>query len=710
MSQRFLLNHSVPYHDETLASWLWRLAKGNYLQSPQMIMRHLRTKVSGVKHLTMSGINGIPDIQVLQELANLGRISLADIHLHTIHRFASVFAPPELGAEVVQLTSGDTLSFLPKRPTHDFYTRQMAWCPHCLREASYVRWHWHIPLVVLCPKHQCYLADACPQCHARPAEADLICGQCGSCGLLLHSIEAISTPDDALLWQWQTTLMNWLYGGSVPDELGLPNVSVNTLVHVLQGLRYATQRAGNDWHFHHTLASLPVPNLDFVERRRLTLAERSSLYCTAFRGLLDWPHGFHAFLDAYRQRSHDMDDKGLRREFGSLYMSWLMGFWRHACFDFVSQSFNAYLVAHIPAEQVVNAKWVTYYPEILEQFDYGNAPYVAQQLGLPVVRVHRLAQDGALTAYRFGKYKGTTLYSRSEVDRLKQKWRRHLTRTQAAQQLGVSLEIIREILQSEVLQAVSPSEGTEWGSIIYVSQDNIDALLHGLRQHIRIQAEIPSDGVYIAEASQLCSCAVSLNYANLLQRIIQGKLVAYHADAAVLPLGKIWFSREDVAALPQVLKEERGWLSLTETLQHMDVKRSTLQHFFDAGLLTPVAGLGQKRFFSRDEVYALKVRMVSSREAAELLQLPLKTVLHLAHCRVLSPISGPGINRHGHYFYDRNDLLKWQKNNITLAEIRATVADPDLRKQVRQQVIPIFRGPNIYIREEVISVVNLYHQ
>jgi hypothetical protein len=94
MTQDFLLNHLAPYHDETLASWLWRLAKGNYLQSPQMIMRHLRAKVAGVKRLTMSGINGIPDIQVLHELANLGMISLADIHLHIIHRFASVSLRP----------------------------------------------------------------------------------------------------------------------------------------------------------------------------------------------------------------------------------------------------------------------------------------------------------------------------------------------------------------------------------------------------------------------------------------------------------------------------------------------------------------------------------------------------------------------------------------------------------------------------------------
>jgi DNA-binding transcriptional MerR regulator len=501
--------------------------------------------------------------------------------------------------------------------------------------------------------------------------------------------------------------MQWLHEMPPPPKLGLPNVPVNILLLVLQGLRYAAQRAGNDWHFHHTLANLPTPNLDIVERRRLTLAERSNLYCTAFRGLLDWPYGFYAFLDAYRTRSHDMGDKGLRREFGSLYMSWLMRFWRHPAFAFVSQCFNTYVVEHLPAAQVVNAKWVTYHPEILERFDYGNAPYVAQELGISVAGVHRLAQAGALTAYHFGRYERTPLYSRRQVEHLKQRWQRHRTRVQASQQLGISLEIISEMLKAGVLQAVSPSEGTELGDIIYISQDNLDALLHLLRQHTRVQAQMPSDGVCIAEASKLCSAAVGQNYAHLLQRIMQGKLMAYHTDPTILPLGKIWFSWEDVTALPQVLKEERGWLSLTETLQHMDVKRGTLQHFFDSELLTPVAGSRHKRFFSRDQVFDLKARMVSSREAADLLQLPMHTISLLAGGGVLLPLSGPGINQHGHYVFDRGDLLEWQEKHITLAEIRAIIADPDLRRQIRQQVNPLFSKPYIYPRKEVMSVVNL---
>jgi hypothetical protein len=340
----------------------------------------------------------------------------------------------------------------------------------------------------------------------------------------------------------------------------------------------------------------------------------------------------------------------------------------------------------------------------LERFDYCNAPYAAQQLGLPVPRIHRIAEDGALTTYRFGKYQKTTLYLRSEVERLKQQWQRHLTRKEAGEQLGLSLEIIQQLLQVDLLQAVLPKEGIE-RYIIYISQDSIDALLHQLKQHIHVQSQIPSDHVYIAEASTLCSCSVKQNYAQLLQRIVQGKLVAYHTDARILPLGKTCFAHKDVDTLPQILKEERGWFSLTETLLYMDVKRSTLQHFFDSELLTPVAGSGQKRFFSRDQVLDLKARMVASYEVADLLRISLATLSQLARCGILRPLSGPGINRHGHYVFDRGDLLAWREKYISLAEIRTIVADPDLRRRIRRKVNPIFSKPYIYPRKEVMAVV-----
>ena len=39
-------------------------------------------------------------------------------------------------------------------------------CPSCLAEGDYLRHHWSHSYVTACPRHDCVLIDACPECHA----------------------------------------------------------------------------------------------------------------------------------------------------------------------------------------------------------------------------------------------------------------------------------------------------------------------------------------------------------------------------------------------------------------------------------------------------------------------------------------------------------------------------------------------------------------
>jgi hypothetical protein len=43
---KMFLNYPQAYSDESLGSWLWRLATANYLPSPLLILRELRTSIS----------------------------------------------------------------------------------------------------------------------------------------------------------------------------------------------------------------------------------------------------------------------------------------------------------------------------------------------------------------------------------------------------------------------------------------------------------------------------------------------------------------------------------------------------------------------------------------------------------------------------------------------------------------------------------------
>lgn len=82
-------------------------------------------------------------------------------------------------------------------------------CPSCLA-ADELRWPsaWHLPWVVLCPRHRCYLLSACPDCGRRfspflPGFAQGLCAAASRgrpvCGAKFTSLTAPPTEDVELL-------------------------------------------------------------------------------------------------------------------------------------------------------------------------------------------------------------------------------------------------------------------------------------------------------------------------------------------------------------------------------------------------------------------------------------------------------------------------------------------------------------------------------
>lgn len=699
----YFLNHIPPYPDETLVSWMSRLSQANYLQPVSLLTSHLRQQIPTTGNLAFPALNFVHDQRILEVLAQLSMSSMETIQAHTIHRLAHLLYPPAFEAESCSGNMNAQPPAMLKHPTSDFYTPHLSWCPQCLSQAAYVRWHWHIPLVLICPEHHSWLRQTCPECGCLTDSGDVLRACCQSCGFNLCQAESSPLPEDELLWQLQTILLHWMYGTSPPAANGLPDAPVNVLLYLLHGLRYSAQRAGQHWFFHYIPSGISIPKLDIVERRRLTSPERASLYCTALRGLLDWPQGFYTFLDAYRQRPYQGQDKGLRREFGVLYISWLRRLWQHSSFGFLHHAFNDYLLAHVSPIQIVNSQWVIQYPDLLNQLDYLNVPAAARHLGLPERRIHRLVQQGIFTVHRSDQYTDGLL-SRQELNHFQSRCQHHLTRYEAAAALGISTELVHDLIQVRLLEPVPLHEGTRWEHIS-LEQHKIDALLIHLKEQVICQPHPGADAIYLTQFCVRYAATLGLKFAHLLQRIYEGKLRAYHAHPSLLPLGMIWLLREEIQHLPALLKQERGWLTLTETFQCLNVKRHTLQHFIEAGLLSAVAQFGPKQFFDKQEVLHLKDRVVSARTATTLLHLPLRRVCDLAHYRIITPISGPGVNRHTWYFFDRYDLLNWREKYVLFSELRTThSAHPTHLQQVRQQLQPAFTDIEIYDRKEVMAL------
>lgn len=705
MARSVLLNRPSPYEDEALASWLWRLAERNYLPSPTVLLRYLRDSLSDVTPIQRQLQHGLHDPALFTALAEVADVSVETVCRQTIHRFAHVLTPPDREVRYLQTSSGARLTLLSAVPSTDYFSPRFAWCPACLAECRYVRLHWYLPFLACCPVHRCWLLDNCPACQKKLKEADIVLGHCSGCNLQLEQAVSIPVPADDLLLTMTSTVMEWLYGRPRAPRVDLPEASTSALFRVMQGLRYSAQRAGDDWEFHHIPDGISTPSLDILERRSLTIFERGCLYATAFRGLLDWPNGFIAFLDALRRRPAEKEKTGLRREFGALYVSWLMRFWKHPAFDFIQAAFNDYLVERMPVYQIVDSTRVRGYPELLDRLDYLDLKRTVSYLNVSISSVHRLIKEKHLTVHRFEGDEDGQWLAREELDRLTQRWQKHMVWPQVVRLLGISLEVVQRLVESGLLRAVPASDGLKEQKT-YIDENSVYALIQALRKHTTIQTDEDHAGMPLRTVC-LRHASARMNSARVLKRVLAGKLPAYHPCESLFPLHALWFAVDDVAHLSATVKDEQNWFSKQEVRAYLGVSWLTVQQLIVAGFLKPRMSLGRKQFFCRDEVAAVRERCVFVGEMMRALRVPASCISRLVHQGALQPISTPMAGGPGCYIFDRADFVAWRREYILTPEIGTLTTNVKAVKRRLEAagVEPIARFPNVYPRLETLSLI-----
>ncbi len=694
-----LLNRPKPYPDETLTSWLWRLAKHNYADSPAWFSPDLRSTWPATA--AKSSVNGLRDDVALETIATLTGHSVTHIYQHTLHRFANILMLPSQSFQEHRDRFGTALTFLPTRVSKDFYSRSFSWCPRCLAEARYVRLHWHFPVVACCKIHHCWLLERCPQCQRVVVERDVIYGECEQCNFRLEDAPAPALDLTDTLLKLQSTAIHWFYGEPETLCLGLPDAPANTLMYVLLGLRYAAQRAGNGWLFHHIPSQIPIPDLDIREARNLTAFERGCLYATAFRGLQNWPDGFFAYLDAYRVRPGKKEDRGLRRELGVLHISWFGRLWKYPAFDFIQDAYNDYLVTRLPAYMVVDSSRVVSYPALLQRVEYLNIYRSARYVGLSTGTIQRLIREGHLNIYRFERSEGRWL-SRQELDQLQQRWGGHITTPEAAHLLGVSIEVTRELLKECLIQPVPASEGLKL-QLLYLSRDSLAALIQKLRVYTTIQPDTHQNGVSLLEVCRR-NTSLALGFSQLLKRICAGLLPAYHPSETLFPLTDLWFPRKVVANLSRDVKEEHQWLNLQEAEQCLGIGRKSLYSLMRTGVLQSTMAFGPKQFFFRTDVLALRDRYTSLQQAATLLDIPTEYLFRLVrHGSIVCLFDSTRSRK----VFDRYQLLAWRDEHILYREMKTLTSNIGLLTRLLKArgIRPLVTNPNVYSRKEVMAVL-----
>jgi hypothetical protein len=286
--------------------------------------------------------------ETYQVISDLVGLEPDELYAASLHRFAAIVTPPGRALQSISLPSGQTVLILDKaayRP-HLWSDGNAQFCPACLKEAVYHRVDW-IPMAVnACLQHRCLLVRTCPQCQYNLEILDILETECRRCGLALTEITPTSLADDASGLLSQSVIQSWL-GLSPPTHLTgdyrLPQQPQAILYRFLDGLHRAIMRIEQPWPYRH-----PVPNgtpLTFFPRSsktRISPAQAYILYTTAFKAVVNWPHGFLDFLEAYLHRDGRQVVGTIRPDFGYLY-NWLARYWQVPAFRFIQEAFDQYL-------------------------------------------------------------------------------------------------------------------------------------------------------------------------------------------------------------------------------------------------------------------------------------------------------------------------------------------------------------------------------
>jgi hypothetical protein len=125
------------------------------------------------------------------------------------------------------------------------------------------------------------------------------------------------------------------------------------------------------------------------------------LLTTAFQAVVNWPHNFYTFLDAYQDRNGRSVTHTFSQDFGTLYYLCLAKRWSSSHFRFVQEAFDDYLVESYPLTTSLfsyHRYWST--PQFANRFPCMPADEVAKRLQTTSHVLDRLLARGFLVNYQ----------------------------------------------------------------------------------------------------------------------------------------------------------------------------------------------------------------------------------------------------------------------------------------------------------------------
>jgi hypothetical protein len=445
----------------------------------------------------------------------------------------------------------------------------------------------------------------------------------------------------------------------VPDCLTWPDVSPMALYRFMEGLRWSLIACQADWpQLLDPLAGLPELIREKVNNRKAVSTVSSYYLCrVAFQAMLDWPNGFHRFLDAYQRRARRVRmTTSLGSCWRSLFNHWIQRAWLHPEFEFIQHAFSSYLWdGHLSLVFALRHERFRDDERLAHQWGLLNWEQTLRILDIPDGALLRSARTGSLRSAALPIHEmGERIFKRDQVLELEQRWKAGVPLEEACHWLGLLAKDVEKLAQLGAL-ALSQGDPRQRSSQWLFSKQSLvefaEAVGHNLKTVGNIQpfVRLPTALDYLKY--------VRVDSATLLSRIASGQLVGYKSRVWSDNLSKVYFQESTLEALLKLIPTEQGWLTERDIAQRVEVPVDVVTEWISTDLIMPIAQYGGSYYFDPDGSEAFCANCLTSAEAAQILEVDIETMMRkLVQPGRLNPLANPNIHGYRGYLFHRYDV------------------------------------------------------
>lgn len=535
------------------------------------------------------------------------------------------------------------------------------YCPHCIREQPYHRLTWWSKLTAYCLAHNCLLQTGCPKCGAATSVANVAYGRCGQCGTGLVKPIAPDVAVDYILVGSQIMAQSWFGPQAIDDlaaEHGLPPKSDAVLYRITAGLYRAIAYIKGRFDYLYR-PELCAGYEIFSLRNEQAVPVSLCFTATCFNALSCWPDGFRDFLDAYRHRQGAPGKGTVAGDFGLLYSRILERYWRLPQLGFVQEAFKDYVADRYGlAATTIRIRHFQEDRRFRERFATVTMAEASRQLGVSERKVKALLKSGQLELVVDGGGKGQLcLINAASVRKLAQSLARRCTLTCAADNLGTTSGVVRDLLSAGLLSAWRPEpSGSEVR--LWVDRQSIGHLRRRLGDVVTCE-QPPDTVVSLRLATQQLS-AYGVTLAGVIDHILSRRLTAYWSG---LRLDDMSVQAESIERLRDRLREDRSSYSLQQVADLAGVKPATVRKWVGARLLRTARHANGTLWIDSLEWQNFRKAYVFTCEAAQILGVTQLTVQKWIRAgRLSAVIGGEGSESH-RYLLRRADVQRLAADN-----------------------------------------------